>query len=190
MNLFPVSGETQTVTISFAESIINLTFTSFENDIDMDQYTAIDYSNLYSELITISPLINRVGIWRAQAEAAYDDFKLECGVYESQIGERLIKELSTITSTSSIKVPGDERVKRNILLDDGVVLRRKKLNRLKLEFQILDNLYWALKEKGGKLNRISESMSLAPADFESNIIEGAINGYIIKKHNRDKNKQI
>lgn len=44
------------ITVSFAQSVIKLTFSPFDVEIDMDRYTSIDYSNIYGELITISPL--------------------------------------------------------------------------------------------------------------------------------------
>jgi hypothetical protein len=184
MNLSPITGDQNTVTVSFFDTVVNLKFAGFDTEIDMDAYTSIDYGNIYSELITISPLINRVGIWRAEAEAQHDDWKLECNIYEAQIGEMLRKSLAGETSTGNIKYPSDERVKQNVLLDEGVKLKRKRLYRLKKEYQYMDSFYWALKEKGGKLNRISESMNLSETEFENNIIEGKINGYIIKKKKR------
>lgn len=185
MKLTSVNAEIEVVTVSFANSVVNLQFGGFEQNIDLDDYVSIDYGNIYAELITISPLMNRIGIWRAQAEGEYDEYKLECKIYEAGLGERLIKSLATTTvSSGNLRYPSNERVERCILLDEGVLLRRKKLYRLKKEFQYMDSFYWALKEKAGKLNRISESMNLSPIDFESHIVEGSINGYLIKKQSR------
>lgn len=185
MNLSPISGDRHVITVSFAQHVVKLSFAAFDTEIDMDQYTSIDYSNIYAELITISPLMNRVGMWKADAENEYSNWKLECNVYEAKLGEMKLKELATVTESSgNVRYPSDERLKRVISLDEGVQLRKKKLYRLYKEFQYMESFYWSLKEKAGKLNKISESMNLSPVEFEQNIVEGSINGYIIKKQKR------
>jgi hypothetical protein len=185
LDLRPVSDSTHSVTISFATAIVKLTFAGFDTEIDMDKYTSINYSNIYSELITITPLMNRVGMWRADAENAFKTFKLECEVYQAQVGELFRKNnVTTTVSSGNVKFPSDERIKRNILLDSGVQLQLKKLYRLEKEVNYMEAFYWSLKDKADKLNKISERMNLTPVELEKNIVEGAINGYLIKKIKR------
>lgn len=129
--------------------------------------------------------MNRIGIWKADSESDFKQWKLHCNIYEAQIGERLVKQLATVTASSgNTKYPSDERIKRNILLDPVVKNNRSKLYRLEKEHQYMESFYWSIKEKAGKLNRISESMNLSPIEFEQNIIETSINGYLITKKNR------
>jgi hypothetical protein len=62
-----------------------LKYSPFEDAIDMDDLTRIHYENLYGEAVTVSAIQNRIGILKAEAEAAYERKKLECDIYEANL---------------------------------------------------------------------------------------------------------
>ena len=69
------------VQIAFKDKIINLHFEEFDDDIDIDQLTTLNYTNLHAEIVTIPALMNRVGMWKAEAENSYSNFKLDQEIY-------------------------------------------------------------------------------------------------------------
>ena len=47
-----------------------------DEDIELDEITTINYSNLYGEAVTISALLNKVGMWKAEYERKAKEAKL------------------------------------------------------------------------------------------------------------------
>jgi hypothetical protein len=170
--------------IPFKDKIINLHFEEFDQDIDVDQLTSLDVFNLHAEIITIPALMNRVGIWKAEAENAYADFKLSQEIFSAQRAEHYRKNLITekldYKNQPKAKYPTKDEVDDAVLLDEGVQLRRRKVIRLKKDAEYMDSLYWAIKSKEGKLNRMSENMGFTPEDFEKELTEGKFNGIMVK----------
>ena len=173
----------ETLQISFKDKIINLHFEEFEDDIDIDQLTTIDWTNLYAEIVTIPALMNRVGIWKPEAENAHSSQKMGFEIYKAQTAHRLRRTFKTVISSAgkdSKKPKSNPEIEEEVLMDEGVQLRHKKLLRLKKEAEYMDALYWAVKSKEMKLNRISDNMGFAPEDFEKSLVEGKYNGILIK----------
>lgn len=173
----------ETVQITFKDKIINLHFEEFESDIDVDQLTSIDWTNLYAEIITIPALMNRVGLWKAEAENEYASQKMSFEIYKAQTAHLLRKTPKTVISASggdSKKPKSNPEVEEEVLMDQGVQLRQRKLLRLQKEAAYMDALYWAVKSKEMKLNRISDNMGFAPEDFEKQLVEGKYNGILVR----------
>jgi hypothetical protein len=172
------------VTIHFKEQSIQLNFEQFADAIDIDELVRIDYSNLYAELLTISVLMNKVGILKAEAENSEGFARLDRDIEIARKGEHYRKSLVKIGEYANGKdktmYPTKDEVDNAVTLDPEVqALRRKRLRKAK-ESAYLDSLYWAVKSKEKKLDRIGEKMNLAPEEFEKNIQEGAWNSILIK----------
>jgi len=163
----------EVVNVHFNNKIIKLHFKGFDDIIDIDQLTKIDYSNLYAELITISALMNRVGLLKAQADNAQAESRLERNIEMARIGASTRQN----AKTSSEKTVGaiNEAV---ILNPEYQRLQRARIRKGK-EAAYLDSLYWAVKSKEKKLDRIGEKMNLTPQEFEKNLVEGVWNGILI-----------
>lgn len=176
--------EKDSTIIPFKNKSVKLIFEQFEDVCDVDQLTQIDYNNLYAEIITIPALMNRVGMWKAEAENNYSVNKLDREIYKAQRAEHYRKELARTTYNSKnnkiVKYPTKDQVDNGVVMDQGVQLREKKVLRLKKEAEYIDALYWAIKSKEMKLNRISENMGFAPEDFEKELVEGKFNSITIK----------
>lgn len=176
------------VIIPFKDKMVKIIFEDFDEQIDVDELTTIDWTNLYAEIVTIPALMNRVGLWKAEAENQYSSFKLECDIYSAKQAEYYRKTLVTRSTDTKgnpkVKYPTKDQVDNAVLLDSGVVLKRKKLIRLKKEADYMDALYWAVKSKEMKINRISENMGLSPEEFEKELVEGKFNGVIVRVKNK------
>ena len=70
--------------IHIGERDILLTSKDVIDELDMDQVTSIDPSNLYGEITTCSVLLNKIGLLKAEVESQYNFDKLNCDIYESK----------------------------------------------------------------------------------------------------------
>lgn len=178
----------ETVKIGFKNKIILLNFEEFDEEIDVDELCKIDYSNLYAEFVTIAALMNRVGIWKAESENDHAEAKLARDIYCAETGARLRRTLKTETTdykgNPKTKPATKDEIDDAVLLDTVVQNHYKKVIRLQKEYNYMDSLYWAIKSKEMKLNKLIEGMNITPEDFEKELIEGKYNGIIIKSRKK------
>ena len=99
----------------------------------------------------------------------------------AELSEYHRKDLTTTNTAGGIKYPSNDMVDQRVSRDPVVTNLKKKMFRLKKYHSILDAFYWGVQNKSSKLSAISENMNLTPIEFESNIIEGKVNGYYIKQ---------
>lgn len=174
--------------VSFKDKIITLHFEEFDDEIDIDEWTTIDYGNLYAEMITIPALMNRVGILKSQGERSAATARLECKIAEAEKWAYYKKNLKTIGSYANgkekIEWPTKDEIDAAITLDPVIINQRKRVIRFTKEAGYLDALYWAVKAKEKKLDKIVEGMKVSPEDFEKELTEGKVNGIMIKLHEK------
>lgn len=172
---FYISMEDNLIKIPIGDKVIVLKYKDFDTDIDLDEVTRIDYSNLYGEIVTISSLLNRVGIMKADVENAYNDFKLELGIFESQRRKEIIRENLAIGN----KKPSESTLDDEITIDPKVIAMRKRLNELQRDLNYIDAFYWAVQSKDKKLSVLMKGVT--PEEFSEGIVEGIINTFYIHK---------
>lgn len=181
-------GFKEVVTVPFKDKIITLHFEFLDLDIDINEITQIDYSNLYGELVSVSTLLNKVGIIRAEAESHMDTAKMEKTIKYAQLDSNYRKSLryKHINSRKEEvwKSPNDSAVEAAVNSDKEYINHCKRFIRMKKEYGFIDALFWGVKSKEKKLDKIGESMSLTPEEFQNNITEGVVNGMHIKMHDK------
>lgn len=170
------------IIIQFKEKAVALKITEFDTDIDTEQLLKIDYSNIIGEILTFPVIINRIGILRAELQNRLNTEKFDCEVYKAKISEmfrknKSVKEIDA-KGKEKWKSPTVDQLTNLVLLDEGCQLRNKKVFRVQKDYEFLDALYWAAKDKSKKLDYFGSS--LKPEDMENSIIEGTINGVLIK----------
>jgi hypothetical protein len=177
------------IVVHLSKSMLTLTFDFFDDDVDVDDLTRIHYHNIFGEVVTVSTLLNKIGLIRAEAEESYEQKKLERVIYEAETSKRLRRE--SVENGGKIKVPGsngggdvlikatDTSIESAIVLDPGYQIKKKNEIKAWRDFQYVDSLYWAIKSKDTKLNNLMKEVK--PEDFLSQIVEEKINGILIKK---------
>ena len=174
--------ENEVIEINLKNKIVLLKIDNFDGEIDMDDLLKIDYSNILGEVLTFPVLMNRIGILRADMQNVLSAEEFDLKVYAAKIGEMLRKNLSKSETDAGgnkkVKQPTVQQLENEVLLDEGYILRQKKLFRIRKEFEYLDSLYWSAKDKSKKLDYCSGSIK--PEDFENEILEASINGVSIK----------
>lgn len=173
------------LTFDFKGRVVKLLFPDFSSEIDVDEITQIDFHNLFAEIITIPALMNRVGLWKAEADNSYSTFKLEIAIKEAQLYEyyqkSLVYEIENSSGKQQKKYPTGDMITQAIVRDPIASLMRKKLLRLQKEADYLDSFYWAIKSKETKLNNLSHT--LTPEDMQKDLVNQKFNDIVIKVKN-------
>ena len=174
------------VTVELGEGrIVVLTLSPF-SEIDTDDITKIHYHNLMGEILTCPVLLNRMGNLLAEADNILAEAKLDLEIYYAQKEEELRKEhTSSYTNSRSrvvIEKPGSTEVEQMIYRTPEYKVKKKYVLKLQKQRDIINSLYWAVKDKSDKVSRISEK--LRPDDFEKDIAEETINGILIQTKKR------
>lgn len=147
-----------------------------EIELDVDSITQIRHDNLYGEMVTISALYNKVGLLKADVDNEYEEYKLDCNIFEAQ--KR--KEVISMKISLGEKKPSINDLEDEVSLHPDVIKKRKRLLQLKKNCDYINALYWAIQSKDKKLSVINRGVT--PEEFENGIVEGEINQFIIKKN--------
>ena len=174
--------EIQKTTIELKDRVVVLSLVPFNSDVDMDNFTIIQSHNIMGEILTCSVALNRLGNMLAEVEELLSEAKLDMEIFQAQMKEEQRKKLefSTTDVKGNIKVtrPTQDEVESAVIRLPQYKV--KKLNFIKLQKNrdIVNAWYWSQKSKDEKLNKISEK--LRPEDFEKEILDGVINGVLMK----------
>lgn len=163
--------------VELGNKIYSFKHEAFEAEVDMDALTMIHYHNIVGEIVTIANLLNKVGNLKAEAENAVREVKMAHRILEAEKGEYYRKRL-TVDNNGKAKAPTQKAVEDAVVMNQEVRESELNLYRVMKQAEVVDSLYWAVKSKEMKLNNISNN--IAPSDFEKDILEGSINGVMIK----------
>lgn len=154
-----------------------------EEAVDIDSLCRIDHSNLYGEIVTVSALLNKIGIWKAEAEALYNRSKLKCDIYEANFRKEIRIEANK--NQGKFKM-GDDYIKLTEKSVEEAIYTDPEFQGLKddmIENQrmlnILDSWFWAINDKSKKLSSIVKAVS--PDEFLNELVEAKVNTFLIKK---------
>lgn len=154
-----------------------------EEAVDIDSLCRIDHSNLYGEIVTVSALLNKIGIWKAEAEALYNRSKLKCDIYEANFRKEIRIEANK--NQGKFKM-GDDYIKLTEKSVEEAIYTDPEFQGLKddmIENQrmlnILDSWFWAINDKSKKLSSIVKPVS--PDEFLNELVEAKVNTFLIKK---------
>lgn len=171
------------ILVHFNDVPVTLVTNEFEETVDIDKLTSIDYSNLYGEAVTVSALLNKVGLLRAEAERAVSEKKLEKEVYEADMKKGWRREANRNGGKFTIE---DEEIKLSEKALDEALLLDEDYQKLCLEyieaqknFSVLDTLQWSVQDKSKKLNNLLKPVT--PQEFLSELVEGKVNSFLIAK---------
>lgn len=164
---------TEKVTIELGRNkIAVLSVTPFDGDISED-VVKIDYSNLIGEIITFPVVFNRIANMRAETENNVAMAKMEFDIQEAKLHKKHKDSLTASEGKAS-----DKTTEAAVLRDPIYKAEMSKYIRAQRDFAYMDALYWSAQSKDKKLNVLAERVT--PDEFEKDILEGAINGVMIK----------
>lgn len=183
----------ESVFVHLKTKTIKLEFSDFDESIDVDELTSINYSNLYGESITVSALLNKIGLLRAEAEEVYSMTKIELDIFEANLRKKIRREAASNGGKVLISEKPEEYLKLTekalddlVIIDEGWQIKKKNIAKRKKDLDFIDSLFWAIKDKSSKLNNLLPQV--VPEDLEKEIVEGKINGMMVSKHNKQYSK--
>ena len=173
----------EVIKIVLENKVIVLTYESFDTDVDMDNLTQIQYDNLFGEIITVSTLMNKIGLLQADVEAVVKHHDLELAIYKADLYERYRKSLTrreNYIRKDGIKIiePGNTELENAVYRDEGYKLKVSENIRLHKNLAYIQSFYWSVKSKDNKLNALMKGTT--PEEFTNGILEGTINTIMIK----------
>lgn len=178
----------QKVVVPFGQKTVILSYGDFDDEVDVDELTSIDYSNLYGEAVTVSALMNRIGILKSEAESVYSQKKLDCDIYEANLSRQYRKEANATGGKFTIKdekgIPfmlkmTDKAIEAAVLLDLAYQNKKKAVINAKRDLDFVDSIYWAVQSKDKKLSVLMKATT--PEEFYDELVEGKVNGLFISK---------
>lgn len=159
----------------------------FDGAINADVLTKIDYSNIYGEVITAPAAANRIGMLKAEVEARHGKLKLDLQIMEHSIKSRLRKEAAEEggyflirVNNEDVKVKLTEKSLESAHINNkDWISTKKKLIDAEKNMNLMASLYWAMQDKSRKVGGLTKDVT--PEEFVSELVEGKVNGILIKK---------
>ena len=169
--------EKDSVIIHTKNKTITLSSTGFEQDVDVDQLTQIDYSNIYSETITIPVLLNKIGMLKAEANNALSIKKMEFELFEAELSRRIRQKYKDNGEKLTEKL-----LEQEIIMDPAWKIQKRNLINAQKDVDFIESLYWSVNSKDKKLDILSKH--IVPEEHEDELIEQKINSVYIKARER------
>lgn len=154
---------------------VELKMKDFDDSVDVDELLKIDYSNLYGEAVTIAPLMNHVGVLKAEAERVYATKKMELDFLEAELKQRFRKN----ATEASQKITESGLIEM-VEIDHGFKVCKKNMITSNYQLGVIDSIYWAVSAKNKKLDNLVKGVT--PEELYQELQEGVINNIAIKKH--------
>jgi hypothetical protein len=170
--------ENEVTLIHLENKIAAIVPTDWDYNFNPDEVLKIDPYNIYGEIITIPVLVNRMGLLVADMRHYVKESKIRLELKEAEIRKLFRNQ----RSSQGMKSPTVQETDDHLTLDPVVKNLRLKLIRNEADLERLESIYNAVKDKSFKLNNISKS--LVPSDFEKELVEGVVNGLMIKLRDR------
>lgn len=171
------------ILVHFGNVPVELITNGFEDTLDIDRLTSINYGNLYGEAVTISALLNKIGMLRADAERDMAEKKLVRDVLEASLKKSWRREANV--NGGRFRIDGEDIKLSEKALDEALLLnmeyQERSLDYIEAQknFSVLDSLLWAVQDKSKKLNNLLKPVT--PQEFLNDLIEGEVNTYLITK---------
>jgi hypothetical protein len=168
-------------TFKYKGRTVVINYKDFEKEIDIDRLLQIDYQRLPAEMITFPVILNKLGFLLADASNKVKECELDLEIFLAKKNEEvrlgLIGEKKTKRWTDNdvnqfqkaeVKGSGAYRVKQKILI------------KAQKEYDMINSLYWAAKDKSDKLNKLSEKLHGDEIEYDLNEVKGTINGVKVR----------
>jgi hypothetical protein len=168
---------TDNVTVlKYGNTMIKVKNVEVENEVDPDRITKIDLNNLIAEIITTPVLVNRWGNIMAELDACAKKEKMKFEILCANEKEKIrIKLLD-----KGGKKPTISEVEDTLIQKPVYKIAKTKLIEAEKDSQIVNSIYWAVKDKSDKLNKLSLTIQREDLDSIQNTV---INGVKILTKN-------
>lgn len=165
------------ISLELPGKMLTLILIPFDTDIDIESLLEVQHHNIYGELATISRLMNRVGNLKAEMNQVLAETKLDFDIFYAQMHEEKKKELTFTTGTTT-KYPTVDQLEAAIVRSPEYKVKKQYVFKIQKNLEYVDSLYESVKNKSFAIMKITDK--LHPDEFEKNLVEGVVNGMMIK----------
>ena len=162
------------IVIHLGDKPVQLFTNDFDDNVDTDELTSINHSNLYGEAVTVPALMNKVGLLKAEAEKVHSIKRLELEVFEAELRQSIRKD-ATAKGDKLTEAGLNELVSK----DGGYQIKKKNVITAQYNLSIIESIFWAVKSKDSKLNNLIKGVT--PEELFDELVEGTVNNIVIKK---------
>lgn len=155
--------------LRYGNHLIKVKPVGVEDEVDPDKITKIDINNLVAEIITTPVLVNRWGNILADVESDEKKMKLKLDIFCAKQKEAIRIELQE----KSAKKPTIGEVDDTLIQKKAYQIMKNKHIEAERMSQIVTSIFWAVKDKSDKLNKLSLTIQKEDIDTIQSII---ING--------------
>jgi hypothetical protein len=149
--------------------IVQLTFT-LSTDFNIDEILKIDINNILGEYLTAPTLFNTVANLRTITMEEVGKKNLQLKLAKREIYIDILK-------TQKPK-PNKDTIDALIETNELYLGAAEELIKAEKQASMMDNLYWAMKEKCSKLENLYHKIT--PDEFSKDIMEKQVNNILIK----------
>ena len=166
---------------------IILSHDDMDFNFDVDELTNIDIGNVQGEKLTIDTAMNRIALLLNDATKNQSEIKLELDVFESNFKKALRQEASKNGNKYKVTLEGEifevkltEKSLETCFESDAKWIKLKN-DLIEANFAVdsLNSLYWSMQNKNSNLK--SFVLNTTPEEFWKEVVEGRVNGILIKK---------
>lgn len=166
---------------------IVLEYDALESHINVDELTTIDASNIFGESATVSTSVNRIGLLKAELEDSVALLKLEEKLYIAEFQGKLRIQAAENGGKYKVRVGKDDveikltekALESSYFADEKWLTIKKNLIGAEKNLNSIISLEWSVRDKAKKLNGFM--VNVTPEDFVSGLVEGKVNGMLLKK---------
>lgn len=143
--------------LKIGETFVKIKAIDIDEDeiVDSERITKIDINNLVAEILTIPVLLNRWGNFLAEMESNLKLTKLDYEIFCAQKREDIRKNFIE----DGDKKPTIQKVEDALILDSAHKVFKKKVIRAERDKEVTSSIYWAVKDKADKLEKLSLTIS-------------------------------
>lgn len=170
--------ESEITNIHLDKKIAQIIPTSWDYGFNPDSIFEIDPFNIVGELITIPVLVSRLGVLVAEMASFVKKERVRLKFKEAEIS----KLFRNKESAGGMKKPTVAEMEEHLTLDPVLNNLRLKLIRHEEDLQKLEVLHEAAQKKSFNIGILGRN--LVPKEFEKELVEGTINGVLIKMRNK------
>lgn len=171
------------ININIGNNQIILKSSDFLEEIDVDQITSIDYTNLYGEAVTVSALLNKIGMLKSEAEKYLSTITLKTETYGAELRRKFRRQANVEGGKFMVDGEYVKLTERSlddaVLLDKGYQAHKKEQFEAKKDSEVLDSIFWSVQAKCKKLDNICKAVT--PEEFINDLVESKVNTFTIKK---------
>lgn len=161
------------LSIEYNGKMLVLTVDSFGDNIDIPSLTKIDVNSLLEETVTSPSLLNQAGNMLADCQYHRDMIKLDNKILYANLWTMKAQELA-----EGPKKPTQNDIENAVIASDEYRLMEERLLKTDKELDYIKSLYWSIKDKCDKLNKLIDNVN--PNSFNPEIVEKKLNNVTLQ----------